>query len=111
MVRLKHEVAKFARGVGAALPAHLQLYQHQLDALTSFAYNIGLPAFRGSTMAAMLRRSADGEELGEQETRTIASEFTRWVYAGGRRLAGLERRRSAERLMFIYSSYDTTPFS
>jgi len=31
----------------------------------------------------------------------VGDEFLKWVYAGGRRIKGLIRRRKAERLMFI----------
>jgi len=57
-------------------------------ALASFVYNVGPEAFRQSTL---LRKLNDGDVAG------ACAELSRWVYAGGRQLVGLVRRREAER--------------
>ena len=57
------------------------------DALGSFAFNLGAGALQRST----LRRKVNREEHG-----AVPAEFRRWVWAGGRRLKGLVRRREAE---------------
>jgi lysozyme len=57
-------------------------------ALTDFAYNLGCGALFGSTL---LRKHKAGDKRG------ASREFRRWVYAGGRRLKGLVRRRSEEK--------------
>jgi lysozyme len=67
------------------------LAQHQLDALASFAYNVGLGGYLESTLR---RKLLAGDKAG------AADEFLRWNKAGGRVLPGLTRRREAERLMF-----------
>lgn len=67
------------------------LTQEQYDALTSFIYNAGRDAFRKSTMLRLLN-TGDYEGAAEQ--------FPRWNKAGGRVLAGLARRREAERQVF-----------
>lgn len=64
---------------------------HKLGALCSFCYNVGLEAFRQSTLCAKLQ--AGKEEEAEEE-------FGRWVYAGGRILPGLVQRRKDERHYF-----------
>lgn len=56
-------------------------------ALASFVYNVGPGAYRGSTL---LRKLRAGDLVG------ACRELPRWVYAGGKRLRGLERRRAAE---------------
>lgn len=56
-------------------------------ALTDFAYNLGCGALFGSTL---LRKHKSGDKRGARR------EFRRWVYAGGRRLNGLVRRRREE---------------
>lgn len=61
--------------------------QGQFDALMSFAFNLGLGALRGSTLLKL-------HKLGQHER--AAAEFGRWVHAGGRKLAGLVKRRAAE---------------
>lgn len=58
-------------------------------ALTSLAYNVGTHAICSSTIARMIRSGAPGAEWCEQ--------FPRWVYAGGKVLPGLVKRRAAER--------------
>lgn len=57
-------------------------------ALASFVYNVGPGAYGGSTL---LRRLRDGD------LKAACNELPRWVYAGGKKLRGLERRRQAER--------------
>jgi lysozyme len=81
---------KFEAGVTAAVK--VPLTQPQFDAVISLAYNIGLPAFRASTLLKML----NAREYGKAST-----EFGRWIHAGGQVLPGLIRRRSAERDLFL----------
>lgn len=57
-------------------------------ALASFVYNVGAGAFARSTL---LRKLNGGDVAG------ACAELSRWVYAGGKQLAGLVRRRAAER--------------
>lgn len=57
-------------------------------ALASFVYNVGPGAYQGSTLLRKLR---------EGDIRGACNELSRWAYAGGRKLRGLERRREAER--------------
>lgn len=57
-------------------------------ALGSFTYNVGVGAFNSSTL---LRKAKAGDLIG------ACNELSRWVYAGGRKLNGLIRRRDAER--------------
>ena len=69
----------------------VELTQQQYDALTSFVYNVGRDAFRNSTMLRLLNA---GDYDG------AAKQFPRWNKGGGRVLAGLTRRRRAERQVF-----------
>lgn len=59
----------------------------QFDALVSFTFNLGSGALQRST----LRRKVNRDEHNE-----VPREFMRWVWAGGRKLKGLIRRRAAE---------------
>jgi len=70
----------------------VDLTQGQFDALVSFAYNVGTGALAKSTL---LRKLNSGDYSG------AADEFLRWNKAGGRVLAGLTRRRTAERKLFL----------
>lgn len=71
---------------------HVNLTQNQFDALVSFTFNLGIGSLKQSTL---LKKLNAGDITG------AANEFNRWVYAGGKKLTGLVKRRSAERLMFI----------
>lgn len=70
----------------------VQLNQNQFDALVSFAYNLGSRSLSTSTL---LKKLNAGDYLG------AADEFPRWNKAGGQVLAGLTRRRMAERALFM----------
>lgn len=70
----------------------------ELGAMISLAYNIdvgekgGAPDFADSTV---LRKFLAGDRAG------AADAFLMWKFAGGRELAGLVNRRTAERLTFL----------
>lgn len=81
-------VDKFADQVRAALTNPDRVSDAQFSAMVSLAYNIGIGAFRGST----LLRKANVNPCDP----TIPDEFLRWNKAGGKVLAGLTRRRKAE---------------
>jgi Phage-related lysozyme (muraminidase) len=70
----------------------IPLSQSQFDALVSFTFNLGGGALQRST----LRRKVNRHEHLE-----VPDELMRWVWAGGRRLRGLIRRRAAEAQLYI----------
>ena len=67
--------------------------QPQFDALVSFAYNIGFYKLKTSTLMKKIQEGAN--------MRAIKKEFMRWVYAGGKKQPGLERRRAWEAKRFF----------
>jgi len=67
------------------------LTKNQYSALTSFIFNVGAGALQHSTLRMKLNR---GEYQG------AADEFPKWKFANKRILAGLIRRRAAERALF-----------
>lgn len=75
---------------GLLIPVDLN--QNQFDALVSFIYNIGINAFKTSTMLKCLNRG---------EFYAAAKEFDRWIYAGGKVSEGLKNRRTAEKTLFL----------
>lgn len=87
---LKCGVVQFEQGVSQRVT--ISINQNQFDALVSFAYNLGLRSLSTSTL---LRKLNAGDYLG------AADEFLRWDHAGGKALAGLTRRRTAERSLFL----------
>jgi lysozyme len=92
---LGRRLAEFGRGALAAV--RVPTTAEQRIALTSLAYNIGLGAFRSSTLL---------RELNAGRTRSAADHFRDWVRAGGRVLLGLQRRREAERALFLSGPRD-----
>jgi len=64
----------------------------QFDSLCSFVFNLGSGSLQSSTLRRKINR---GDYIGASD------EFPRWVFAGGRKLKGLIKRRNHERLMFI----------
>ena len=68
------------------------LNQNQFDALVSFTYNLG----GGNLQKSDLRKYLNAGNL-----QAAADEFDKWVYAGGKKLSGLVRRRAAEKALFL----------
>ena len=87
---LRQDVAEVERQVRAMRVASTD---GQLDALVSFAFNVGISRLRRSALLRVIREG--GTKL------QIQREFKRWVYAGGRRLRGLELRREWEARRFF----------
>jgi GH24 family phage-related lysozyme (muramidase) len=87
---LRDDLKRFEAAVNQFV--EVPLNSDQFSALVAIAYNIGENAFASSTLLKKLNdRDYDG----------AADEFLKWVYAGGRVLAGLVRRRNAERSLFL----------
>lgn len=78
---LGHSAASVSRMV------KVPLSDEQSGALASFAFNLGAGALKASTL---LRR------VNAMEWEDVPYQFSRWVFAGGRKLPGLVRRRAAE---------------
>lgn len=72
---------------------HVARTQGQFDALVSFAFNLGIGRLQRSTLLKVIR--------GDGSHHQIQHEFKRWVYAGGKKLRGLERRREWEAKRFF----------
>ena len=72
---------------------HVARTQGQFDALVSFAFNLGIGRLSSSTLLKVIRAGGSRSQ--------IRREFKRWVYAGGRKLRGLERRREWESMRFF----------
>lgn len=66
--------------------------QNQYGALVSFCYNLGPDRLRKSTL---LKKLNAGDYDG------ASKEFGRWIFDNGVKLKGLERRRAAEKELFL----------
>lgn len=87
---LNEDIQRFEKAIRSYV--RVPLTQGQFDALTSFAFNVGIEAFRKSTLVRLLN---------EGRYNTAALQFARWTYAGGKQLPGLIRRRNDEYGMFV----------
>ena len=67
--------------------------QGQFDALVSFTFNLGIGRLKSSTLLKVIREGGSKS--------AIKKEFKRWVYAGGKKLRGLELRREWEAKRFF----------
>ena len=67
---------------------NLNINQNQFDALVSFVFNLGVGNFTRSTLLRKIKSNPNDP--------TIREEFEKWIYADGKVLNGLVRRRKEE---------------
>jgi lysozyme len=87
---LVRDVAKFADGVRREVKTPLN--DAQFSALVSFAYNVGLGAFKKSSVLAAINAN---------DFEAVPRRLNLWVKAGGHVLPGLVKRRAAEGALFL----------
>lgn len=88
---LRFDLAIFEKAVTESLKVPVN--QNQFDALVSFTYNVGVSAFRSSTLLNLINEKTD--------KKVVAAEFSKWVKAGNQTLPGLVSRRKAESELFL----------
>ena len=88
---LQEDLTRFEQAINEAV--QVPINDNQFSALVSFTYNVGSGAFRSSTLLRLLNQ--------RQSVHAVADQLPRWNRAGGRVLAGLTRRRNAERALFL----------
>ncbi|MEH0008016.1 MAG: lysozyme [Flavobacteriales bacterium] len=83
------------RGYESGLERYLvqELNQNQFDALVSFAYNMGLGNLKRSTLMRKVNRNPTDPQ--------ISDAFKRWIFADGKLLEGLEKRRAREAELYF----------
>lgn len=86
---LRKDVRHAAQSVKALV--NVPLTQGQFDALVSFTFNLGSGAFERSTLRRVVNQGAHDE---------VPEQLMRWVYAAGRKMPGLLRRRAAEAALY-----------
>lgn len=69
----------------------VNLSAQQIAALISFTFNVGCGAFGASTLL---------RDINSGDLDSAVNEFSKWVHAGGKVLADLQRRRSQEADLF-----------
>ena len=88
---LQEDLQRFEAGVLRLCPAAANNDSH-FDAIFSFSFNVGLGNLQASTLRMKYNR---GDFEG------AADEFLKWRKSNGIVLRGLERRREAERALFL----------
>ena len=88
---LSDTLDEFSKGVYKLIKSELN--DNQFSALVSFAFNLGVGALSKSTLLKKVNANPNDK--------TIESEFMKWVSAGGKRLNGLVRRRTAESKLYF----------
>lgn len=87
---LQQDVRKFEDAVNRLVK--VEITQDQFDALVDFAFNVGSGALEKSTL---LKKLNAGDYIG------AAGEFDKWIFADGKVLSGLVKRRGFEKALFI----------
>ena len=88
---LAWHIQEFADGVKKLIK--VELNDNQFSALVSFAFNLGINALAKSTLLKKVNINPSDK--------TIENEFLKWVNAGGKKLNGLVRRRTAESKLYF----------
>lgn len=88
---LRDDLRKFESGVSSYI-GDTPTTQNQFDAMVCLAFNIGLGAFKKSSV---LREHCKPDHA------KAADAFLLWNKGGGRVLPGLVRRRNAERVLYM----------
>jgi len=95
---LRRDLGSIERDVEKAVTVRLN--QRQFDTLVSFVFNVGIGAFRKSTLLKKLNASRYDE---------VPSELMKWTRAGGRVVQGLVNRRKAEADLWRGAPTDQKP--
>ncbi len=71
----------------------LEINQNQFDALVCFVFNLGAGNFKKSALLKKIKENPNDP--------TIEAEFQKWINAGGKPVAGLRNRRTAEAQLYF----------
>lgn len=88
---LAHTADEFAADVLKLVKTNITV--NQLNALTSFAYNVGVANLQKSTLLKLVNVNPNDA--------MIAKEFLKWNKAAGKELKGLTNRRIAESALYF----------
>lgn len=88
---LKYDLTTFELSVDALCVDTIN--QNQFDALVSFCYNLGAGNLKSSTLLKKVNKNPNDTSIKE--------EFAKWNKGGGKVLAGLTKRRTAEANLYF----------
>ena len=90
LILLKKDLSYFEDKVRRCV--EVELNSNQFSALVSFTYNLGEDSLYKSTLLT---------KLNKKDYEGAANEFSKWVYAVGKILPGLVKRREKEKQLFL----------
>lgn len=90
---LKYHIDKYVNEPLIKIVDMDKLNQNQYDALVSFCYNVGIGAFKASTLCKVILANPNDFDA-------IEVQFMRWNKAKGKELEGLTNRRRKEFLLY-----------
>lgn len=91
---LRHDLTQYEQAVQQNVKVPLN--DNQFAALVSFTYNVGISAFKSSTL---LRK------LNQGNYEAVPAELMKWVYSNGRKVQGLVNRRAAEAGLWVKGDF------
>ena len=77
----------------------VKLNDNQFAALVSFAFNVGIGAFKNSTLL---------KKLNQGNFNAVPTELMKWTKAGGKKIQGLVNRRRAEGYLWMEGAFVTS---
>ena len=77
----------------------VELNDNQFAALVSFAFNVGIGAFKNSTLL---------KKLNQGNFNAVPTELMKWTKAGGKKIQGLVNRRRAEGYLWMEGAFVTS---
>ena len=91
---LRHDLRFFEKTVNNLFEVN-HLRQNEFDAIISFSFNIGIGAFKNSSLLKIIRDD-------KTNVNSIKFQFLKWKYINGKISPGLLRRRIAEFELFFH---------
>lgn len=91
---LMQDLEQFAQAVEKLVKVPLN--DNQYASLVSFTYNVGIGAFKKSTLL---------KKLNNGDYDSVPLELLKWVNAGGKRVQGLVNRRAAESGLWVKGAF------
>lgn len=90
-ILMEHDISAIKVAIDCILDTELN--ENQESAIIDFVYNLGLTNFINSTLCKKIKQYSDDP--------AIETEFNKWIYAKGKVLNGLIKRRKAESALYF----------
>lgn len=85
----RQDLERYCEAVSALV--YVDLTQNEFDAVVIFCFNVGIDAFKKSTLLKLLNQG---------DYKSVPEQLMRWTKAGGKQSSGLINRRKAEIMLW-----------